>query len=180
MRCVTTGPCDGHSRSIPIPSSRPGLHHAGCSEVNPRLAEFFGVRALTDDRFKNRFTLHTLRRAADHPLTAGLPAEFDVAMADRLSTPRLAGDVTVLYTREDTGNAVATLRRVGDHGGLAIWLAPGQEAAGRPATPYSIYDAIDILGRRSDGMFVYPYLDSPAFREMLVRAVRMALPARHE
>ncbi|HUU68312.1 MAG TPA: hypothetical protein VM186_02210 [Planctomycetota bacterium] len=152
-----------------------GLHHAGCSEVNPRLAELFGVRAATEDRFKKTFTPCTVRVGAAHHLTAGLPAAFELLMADRLTTPQLADDMTVLCTRADTGDAVATLRPVGQRGGLAIWLAPGQEAAGAPKTPYSRYDAIDILGRRADEMFSYPYLEEPAFRELLVRAVRMGL-----
>ena len=152
-----------------------GLHHAACSGVNPRLAELFGVRARTEDRFQSRTTPARYRRAAAHSLTDSLPEEFAVERADRMPTPCLADDVTVLYTDAETGDAVATLRQVGEHGGLAIWLAPGQETTGRQAMPYGIYDAFDICGQRADELFTHPDLAAPAFQQLLLNAVRAGL-----
>ena len=155
-----------------------GLHHAGCREVNPRLAELFGVRALTDDRFAHDCTPATYRRAVAHILTNDLPEEFAVLMADRMPTPNLAEDVTVLYTQVETGAAVATLRSIGKKGGLAIWLAPGQETTGRKTSTYGIYDAIDILGQHADEQFTYPDLEATAIRELLLRVMHFGLAGR--
>ncbi len=152
-----------------------GLHHAGCSEVNPRLAELFGVRAFTEDRFKSTFTARSFLRVTEHALAAGVPAAFPVATADRLSTARIAADVMVIFEDGETHDALVTLREVGDCGGQAIWLAPGQETGDPQPLPYSQYDALDYLGQRRDTLYRYPYLDSPHFRRLLVNAVKLGL-----
>jgi hypothetical protein len=148
------------------------LHHAGCSEVNPRLASLLGVNAQTPDRFASIFAPMPVVKAMDHALADGLPEGFVIQETDRLATPHLAPDALVLLKDGETGHAWMTLRKLGH--GTAIWLAPGQEAAGQKARKYSMYDAIDWLGERADEWFSYPYLESPHFRTLLVRCLSEA------
>ena len=120
-----------------------GLHHAGCSEVNPRLAEFFGVRALTEDRFKSTFTARSFLRVTEHALAAGLPAAFPVATADRLPTTRLSRDVMVIFEDGETHDALVTLREVG----RTAARRSGSLPARKPAPP-----AIALLAIRCTGL----------------------------
>ena len=149
-----------------------GLHHAGCSEVNPRLAALFGVRARTEDRFKRTFTSRSFQKATEHPLTEGIPASFDIQTADALFTPDLVDDVTVLFRDSESGDAVATLRHVGNKGGAVLWLAPGQDSACRTRPVARNYQDIDTLGIRSDEVFTYPYLDSVPFVDLMIRCLK--------
>jgi hypothetical protein len=154
-----------------------GLHQAACSDVNPWLADFFGVRAVSEFYATIDPKAVTFLRQADAPFTRGLPESFPVMMSDRFTAPKMAPGVKVIYTDGETGAPVVTVRAIGTRNGRAVWLAPGQEMilpAKRPGRAWD-YDQIDFLGKRVDEQWVYPYLDSPHYRKLLIKVIKWCL-----
>lgn len=103
------------------------LYHAGCSNVDRALAELAGTRALFDGTERQYWLLASSERTyrltdAGKAIFATLPESFVMPTIAKF-IPRLADDVEVLATDDETGRAVVTRRPVG--AGQVFWIATG-------------------------------------------------------